>query len=415
MRRTVWALVALSIASPVGAQEKRELPTADRALALEARDVFAVGRADGGAEWELFGDVAAVAFDGAGNLYVLDREAAQVRVFDPAGRYARTIGRKGSGPGELQAATSMTITRAGEVVVTDLSRQAFSVFRANGDFVRNVPFPEGTMPVGAIRAHPQGGVTGAFRTMMMRRMGDGPPQSGPRQVDYRIYHVPLGEGAEPRALAKAPGPQQNVQASGSAGNMNVRISRPPAFSPDLRWDVLNDGGVALTYTAGYSLAIVNPSGEVGHTIGRAIAPRTVTDEDREVERERIREAMASGTGMVMVRAGPGGGGTSVGRAAAPPASAIAAEVDALEFAPVVPVIDALRTDAGGRLWIRRDAKAPGEDGPIDIVGPDGRYLGTLPANVVIPDAFGPDGRAAYIVEDDLGVERVVVRTLAGPR
>jgi hypothetical protein len=53
-----------------------------------------------------------------------------------------------------------------------------------------------------------------------------------------------------------------------------------------------------------------------------------------------------------------------------------------------------------------------ENGPIDVISPDLRYLGTLPPQE-LPDAFGPGGRAAYVVEDEVGVSRVVVREFTG--
>ena len=45
----------------------------------------------------------------------------------------------------------------------------------------------------------------------------------------------------------------------------------------------------------------------------------------------------------------------------------------------------------------------------DLITADGRYLGSLPADGVrIPDAFGPDGRAAIIELDEYDVATVRV-------
>lgn len=41
----------------------------------------------------------------------------------------------------------------------------------------------------------------------------------------------------------------------------------------------------------------------------------------------------------------------------------------------------------------------------------GDYVGTLDASVGLPDAFGPDGRVAYLVRDELDVPRVAVKQL----
>ena len=52
------------------------------------------------------------------------------------------------------------------------------------------------------------------------------------------------------------------------------------------------------------------------------------------------------------------------------------------------------------------------DGPIDVVTPDGKYVGTYRADATdIPDAFGPGGLAAFVVLDEFDVPSVVVRRL----
>lgn len=62
--------------------------------------------------------------------------------------------------------------------------------------------------------------------------------------------------------------------------------------------------------------------------------------------------------------------------------------------------------------MQRRGDEPESDGPIDVVTSDGRYVGTFPTDAVkMPDAFGPNGLAAFIELDDFDVARVVVRRL----
>ena len=49
-------------------------------------------------------------------------------------------------------------------------------------------------------------------------------------------------------------------------------------------------------------------------------------------------------------------------------------------------------------------------GPIDVITPEGEYLGTLPDSRM-PNAFGPDGLVAYVEVDELDVPTVVVKRL----
>src|SRR5688500_17233578 len=84
MRSTVlWLVLA---AAPANAQQRLTLPTRDVMLQGTPAPVFSVGRAEG-AEWEMFSRVAAIAFDAADNLYVVDGDNYRVVVFDARGRF----------------------------------------------------------------------------------------------------------------------------------------------------------------------------------------------------------------------------------------------------------------------------------------------------------------------------------------
>ena len=81
----------------------------------------------------------------------------------------------------------------------------------------------------------------------------------------------------------------------------------------------------------------------------------------------------------------------------------------------IPVVRDLRTTWEGAIWVQRRGDEPESDGPIDILTPDGRYLGTFATGATaMPDAFGPDGLAAFIERNELDVQTVVVRRLPPP-
>ncbi|HEX2189477.1 MAG TPA: 6-bladed beta-propeller [Longimicrobiaceae bacterium] len=369
----VVVLVSTWLATGLSAQVVR-LPAADAALAARPVVSFAVGAAEG-RDWEVFANVGDVAFDSRENLYVLDRGNARVVVFDPAGRHLRTFGRRGNGPGEFSLPQRMTVSRGDEVVVSDVGRRAFSVFGPDGAFRRSVPFVRGMVTSGSnLAAHPQGGVVAQFIE---------PPRLGPSHE--RVFWQVLGGGVA-KPLYTSP--------AHPAG----RGSRP-VFSPTTRFSVLPGGSLALAATEAYSVAVVGPAGSVSRVLERAVAPRRVTSRDRAEVLER-REALAREGRLRVVGAG-GGSMPAAARAR------FARELMDVEFAPVVPVIQALQTDAAGNLWIQRTGSDGGRPGPIDIVTPQGRYVGTL-GGVRLPDAFSPRGRAAYVETNDLGVESVVV-------
>ena len=109
-------------------------------------------------------------------------------------------------------------------------------------------------------------------------------------------------------------------------------------------------------------------------------------------------------------------------------------IERLDYYHEIPLIDDLRATWNGTLWVLRtpedgfpwemddtDSLLPvgkntlrlnRDPSPIDIVTPNGLYVGTLPADkAIMPVAFGPDGLAAYIEIDDMDVQTVVVRRL----
>jgi len=85
---------------------------------------------------------------------------------------------------------------------------------------------------------------------------------------------------------------------------------------------------------------------------------------------------------------------------------------AMEFYHEIPVVRALKTSWEGNIWIQRRSAMLVGDGSIDILTPDGRYLGTYPPSATaMPSAFGPDGLMAFVETNELDVQTVVVRRL----
>lgn len=407
------ALAAGLLAAPAAhAQQTVRLPEEDRAFALRPTPVYAVGSAEG-REWEMFSRVDQVAFDRADNLYVLDGGASRVVVFDRAGKFVRQFGKKGGGPGEFQAAFGMTVLADGSVAVADLAARSYSLFGADGRYLRSAAFLDDYMPMalagGGIAAHPRGGVVTAVRQAPPMTM-DGAMRRQTLQSTPIVWQ-PFAAGAKPVRLFEAP-TEINTQTQGSAPQegtqrMMVRMSIP-MFSPRVNWGVLPAGEVVVSHTPGYTLKVMR-DGQPVRYIQRPVRERRVTEADREQARERRREQMRTGEGMRMISVGPGGPGGRGGMPGMSP-QMIEEQVRSMEFAETIPAIQNLRVDGAGRVWVERTGRVWGDPGPIDVIAPDGRYLGTV-AGQRLPAAFSASGRAAYVEKDDLGVERVVVRQL----
>ncbi len=102
------AVACLLAAGPAGAQEIIELPAEDRWLDAGFEEVYRVGSL-AGEEWEQFGRVRRVAFDGAGQLYVFDAGVDRIFVVGPNGEFRRAFGRQGEGPGEFRRPDGLAV------------------------------------------------------------------------------------------------------------------------------------------------------------------------------------------------------------------------------------------------------------------------------------------------------------------
>ena len=144
-----------------------------------------------------------------------------------------------------------------------------------------------------------------------------------------------------------------------------------AFTPRLHWDVLADGRVAYSDSSDYAVKIADAGRGVVRVVRRPFLPEPVTDGAKRAERERRRERPDSvGNGWTMIDPGE--------------------RLHNLEFFPEVPVIRGLAVTWDGHIWVLRRGEEPTADGPIDVLAPEGRYLGSYRAGTVeIPEALRP--------------------------
>lgn len=404
-RRAAWLLLALAAAAPVAAQQTVRLPARDVTLQDRPASVFTVGTEEG-RDWEMFSGVRNVAFDAADNLYVLDGQNHRVVVFDARGRHVRHFGKRGGGPGELQAPFNLALDSDGNVIVSDVANRAYVIFRPTGEYLRNVPFPENFgLPVGGLFSDGRGSLITRVMPRPVREANE------PADDFTTILRQPLQQRATPTALYRiAIPPAQEQQVSGGV----VRMRMDPVFGPRPLFAPLASGALAVQHEPHYSVKVLDPSGRAVRTLVREFPLRRVTQRDRETWQERRNSNPGAAPTAIMMTMGPGGSSTTVGSPgaarAAGAAEAMRMNMDNTPFAETMAVVTGLRSDAQGRLWIQRRHQDNTDAGPIDIVTADGRYTGTLPAQP-LPDAFSASGLAAWIVRDELGVERIAVRRL----
>ena len=391
------------------AQEIIELPGEDILLEPGIEEVYRVGSVTG-EDWEQFGNVRALGFDGVGRLYVYDSQADRITVVGPDGGFLRAFGRSGEGPGEFRSADGLAVMRDGRVVMGDLGHRAYQIFDANGDFermVRMAPEP-GDVTLTALLADPEGeavfNVVGAQTLQVgMATMGRTTPHTS-RPVERIIL---TGDVAVKDTVAQGwlpPGGDQSGLPFG--GQVNYGLPPRRIFGPHILAGVLPDGDVALSDSTAYAIKIARPGEGIRRILKRPFLPIRVTNGVIEAETERrVEEREARGVPRMMIN------GVNVA-----PESARESVVSYMELVGIfdeVSIVRRLGVRWNGEIWVQRHGEEPGDDdGPIDVLTMEGGYVGTYPAGAIgMPAAFGPGGRVAFIERDEMDVEMVVVRRL----
>jgi tripartite motif-containing protein 71 len=78
--------------------------------------------------------------DSVGNLYILDTDNNRIQKLDSEGKFIKTIGRKGQGPGEFQAAHSMDIDNEDNLFVFDVRTRRIEILSSDGKPLRTIKF-----------------------------------------------------------------------------------------------------------------------------------------------------------------------------------------------------------------------------------------------------------------------------------
>ncbi|MDE2795314.1 MAG: 6-bladed beta-propeller [Gemmatimonadota bacterium] len=402
-------LVLIAAAVPAAAQ--------DRPLTADFPEVYRAGGLSA-PDWAQFAGRGPVAFDASGNLYILDSGNYRVVVIDPQGRFVKTIGRAGEGPGEFGFTFRLVVWRDGRLAVNDLQNNAVHLFGPGGEFDHSMKLPA-HISLTSIRPDPNGTAlyargssssTSPIRQALAEITGESPAEEGIDEfsigridltaeafaVDLvlRAWHVAREDRAEEVSANDLLSDPSRIMSTALSSSQDRMF-----FEPTLRWDVLPDGLIAYADSSAYAIKLVTPGGPVVEVIRRPVEPEAVTRRLRSaaIEREigRLSRTFETIEGGMP--------------------DDVRERIEEREFYPEVSVIREIRSTWEGGLWVRRPGEEPWDAaGPIDVFGPDRQYVGSFTAGATtMPRAFGPDGMVAYWEIDELDVPTIVVKRLPG--
>jgi hypothetical protein len=97
-----------------------------------------------------FNGIITLTVDSQDNIFVLDYKDSHIKVFDKTGKYLRTIGREGQGPGELNGLRSVAVDRVSGLLFTlELSGRRVSCFDTQGKFIKSMSY-KGGLPLAMV-------------------------------------------------------------------------------------------------------------------------------------------------------------------------------------------------------------------------------------------------------------------------
>jgi hypothetical protein len=104
-----------------------------------------------GEDHYILGAVADIAVSASGDIYVWDRMAPAIRMYNATGKHVRTIGARGSGAGEYRAGAALAIAPNGNLLLWDPGNARINVYSASGDVVTS--WPTKSEGIGSVDGH----------------------------------------------------------------------------------------------------------------------------------------------------------------------------------------------------------------------------------------------------------------------
>jgi hypothetical protein len=305
---------------------------------------------------ELFGDAFDIEVDETGRVYVLDRIAHDIRVFEANGSHVRTIGRRGRGPGEFNGVTGIAIDPAGRLWVFNQNNMRYSVFDSAGALLME---PQRRVGIGSAEWYSVFNDAGDLYELLFYRTGT-TMETGLVRYDTIAQHL-----VDTMPVPAVP--------EGTKLFAGVRT-----LTADGWWQ-----GIMHTYLVSH----IDYAGDTLRMIERSreADPLTASERDSvEQQEEEMQQRVVQGEYDVETT--------------------------------LRPIFQKLLVDDVDHLWVLLAPEPDDTIGRFDVFDPVGRYLGEVTAPHLVEPRPAPvfaNGRIYYVTKDELDVQYVVVAEVRG--
>jgi len=264
------------------------------------------------AEGYVFASIGSIAVGGDGTIFALDNKDKAVKAFDREGKFLRTIGKAGQGPGEFMLPMSIHWMEPDELAVVD-PRRRILVFKADGRHVRDI-------------------------NVSNMSFADARPDS---KGNYYTYSIVYDEENGRYDLRKVDAAFKDLFAIESSPTPNSQRDGFDPFFPLVRWAILPGDGVVCGYAVKGELRVRDEAGKLVRRIEMDREPVPVAKEDVDERTEGMPPSLLTN----------------------------------LKVPKHYPAFRYLTADDAGRIYVLCWERPPGRKGYyVDIFDPEGRYL-----------------------------------------
>ncbi|MGD8239592.1 MAG: 6-bladed beta-propeller [Armatimonadota bacterium] len=344
-----------------------------------------IGVSEGGLPYELFRVVGAARLSD-GRVVVANAGTNELRFFDPAGRYLKSAGREGDGPGEFRDIWLMERFDADSLVVYDAIQRRISIFDPEGVHVRDVSLAaRGWISlVVAVGRFSDGSYLGRAGYGQASRLSPG-------RMRDSVLALRIGPDRDTvDTLVAFPDRIRHVQRR-SSGSSPTTFRSPIHFTPHTIMAACADRMLVGTGDT-YELRAYGLDGSLSSIIRKEQVALPVTTADVDSVLAQYRERRSGDPGL----------------------DEFMEAQEKVPAAETMPAYRSFRADSDGNLWVE-EYRRPSDYVPRwSVFDPEGHFLGTVTG----PERFSvTDIGTSYvlgIVKDQTGVERVILYGLAKP-
>ncbi|MGD8413740.1 MAG: 6-bladed beta-propeller [Candidatus Latescibacterota bacterium] len=220
-------------------------------------------------EDQFFGVISDIHIDPEGNVYLLDAQLSEVKIFTADGEFVRTIGREGEGPGEFRRPSRMFFTADGNVGVMQTIPAKIVLLTPMGDPVGEHPLP--APEDGGFQMLTSGQASNGQLVLAMARTKLADDQSSWSRTDFLTRIDPQG-----KELA------EYTQKTTKINFADAVLNFAEWDTFERRWTVAPDGKVyAAESYDDYVITVYNADGSVDKKITRDYKHRAYTADEKQ--------------------------------------------------------------------------------------------------------------------------------------